>query len=103
MILASADAHGATTSSLDSISVTSLGTSWHTLRVVMLGQDLHFFLDAQPEVFTHTAAPDRVQGRIGLCVGYANARAYWDDVVVRRYVSPEPVVTAAADESIACP
>ncbi|HOU90646.1 MAG TPA: hypothetical protein PLU22_06345 [Polyangiaceae bacterium] len=103
MTIASPTAHAATTDQLRTTTVADLGTSWHTLRAVMGGRDLAFFVDAAPELFSYTVAADRTQGRVGLCVGYADGRAYWDDVIVRRYASPEPVVTAGATESIACP
>ena len=32
-------------------------------------------------------------GRVGLGVGFGATHVHWDDVVVRRYVSPEPTVT----------
>ena len=104
MVIASPTAHGASTNYRRSTSVSpSLGPAWHTLRVAMLGQDLHFFYDGQPELYTYSVLSSRVQGRIGLCVGYADGHAYWDDFVVRAYVSPEPAVAASTAESIACP
>jgi hypothetical protein len=104
MTIASPTAHGASTNSRRSTGVSpSLDASWHTLRVAMLGQDLHFFYDDQPELYTYSVLSSRVQGRIGLCVGYADGHAYWDDVIVRAYVSPEPAVAEGSAESIACP
>lgn len=103
MLIASPTAHAATTDQLRTTTLADLGTSWHTLRAVMGGRDLAFFVDAAPELFSYTTSAALVQGRVGLCVGYADGHAYWDDVIVRRYASPEPVVTARATESIACP
>jgi|GEM_PF-6593022 len=103
MTIASPTAHAATTDQLRTTAVAELGTSWHTLRAVLAGRDLAFYVDAAPELFSYTVGADRTQGRVGLCVGYADGRAYWDDVIVRRYASPEPLVAAGATESIACP
>ncbi len=103
MILASPTAHSATTDQLQTTTVADLGTGWHALGAVMQGRELAFFADSLPERFSHTTSAELVQGRVGLCVGYADGRARWDDVIVRRYAFPEPLVTPGPSESIACP
>lgn len=40
--------------------------------------------------------------RIGLCAGYPSCEATWDNVVVRKLVEPEPIVSLGAKEA-GCP
>jgi hypothetical protein len=78
------------------------GTTWHTVQVRHLGQNANFFFDGKPIGSYNLGAGEMTQGRVGLCSGYTTAHAHWDDIVVRRYASPEPTVTVAPIES-SCP
>jgi hypothetical protein len=78
------------------------GTSWHVIEVRTTGQKATLHWDGVQKGIYNIAANQMQQGRIGLCSGYPASQAYWDDVVVRRYVDPEPSVTPSAEES-GCP
>jgi hypothetical protein len=78
------------------------GTTWHTVTVRYLGQNASFLFDGKSIGSYTLSAGQMTQGRIGLCSGYTTAHAHWDDIVVRRYASPEPTVAVAPTEST-CP
>jgi hypothetical protein len=80
--------------------IPAAGTSWHTIEVRALGGTLRYVFDGVEKGTTSNSA--QPQGRIGLCAGYPASRALWDDVVVRRFVDPEPAVAAGATET-RCP
>ncbi|MBN2359155.1 MAG: hypothetical protein JXR83_06855 [Deltaproteobacteria bacterium] len=78
------------------------GSTWHTLETTLAGSSsTHFYDGVQRTTYTLPTS-FLPSGRVGLCSGYSVALAYWDDIVVRRYVSPEPSVAAGAEEA-ACP
>jgi hypothetical protein len=76
----------------------SAGTAWHDLEVRMRGQSMTFLYDGEVLGSHNFTSGASANGRFGLCAGYEATRVLWDDVVVRRYVSPEPVVTLGAVE-----
>jgi hypothetical protein len=104
MTIASPTAHGATTAQQRSAAVSpSFGAAYRTLRVAAVGLVLHYSYDSGADLHTYTVNGAYPTGRIGLCVGYSGGHAYWDDIIVRSYVSPEPSAAAGTMESIACP
>jgi len=78
------------------------GTSWHTIETRLLGQSAAVVFDGVTKTTYSIAKNQMTHGRIGFCAGYPASEAYWDDVLVRLYVSPEPAVSVAAEQS-ACP
>ena len=76
-----------------------IGTTWHRYQLRLLGQEVSFFFDQELVGSRTLTAGQMTAGRMGLCAGYSPTRALWDDIVVRRYVSPEPTVTLGDEES----
>lgn len=83
-------------------SISAAGTSWHTIAVRHQGQAADVLFDGAKKTTYNIPSSLMTHGRIGLCAGYPASEADWDDIVVRLYVSPEPAVSVAAEQS-ACP
>ncbi len=78
------------------------GTTWHPIATSFVGQQARFFFNGNAIGNYTLATGTMTAGRIGFCAGYATAHAHWDDVVVRRYVYPEPTL-GSAPAQIRCP
>jgi hypothetical protein len=104
MRIASPTATGLTSSQLRATWPLSpaAGTSWHSISMAFVGQVARFRFDGNLTGSYTLAGGSMTAGRVGLCSGYADAHAHWDDVVVRRYVHPEPTIAIEAAE-VRCP
>jgi hypothetical protein len=100
MKLSSADATGLSPpiQEISSWSVSSVGTAWHTYEIRLAGRTAVFFLD-DVEQYSWTNTGGMTQGRIGVCAGYVAAEARFDDIIVRRYVEPEPTVSLGSQDT----
>jgi hypothetical protein len=79
------------------------GTTWHSYETRVVGRSATFFFDGAQKA-TNTLPQNSMQaGRVGLCAGYTVSLAYWDDIIVRRLVSPEPTVSVAGLDEPICP
>ena len=67
---------------------------WHRVRVAWTGLEVRLFHDGTFAGKELTVSPDvGGAGRVGLFSAYTNAPVRADEVVVRRFVDPEPTVT----------
>lgn len=82
--------------------ISNAGTTWHTLEQRLVGRSVSLWYDGSERTSWSWTTNTMLAGRIGLCAGYDVSSAYWDDIVVRRHVSPEPAVTVDAEEAV-CP
>ncbi len=69
------------------------GTGWHSIEVRQLAKSASFRFDGTAVGSYTNPGTNMAHGRVGLGVGFGATHVHWDDVVVRRYVSPEPTVT----------
>lgn len=78
------------------LGVTINPQEWHRVRVAWTGAEVRLFHDGIFAGKASTKTPDVVgAGRVGLFSTYGNLPFRADDVVVRLYVDPEPVVSVA--------
>ena len=78
-----------------------VASAWHELEVRLAGQQAELYLDRTRLGDCDLPPEAATAGRVGVSAGYSNVYAEWDDIIVRRYVNPEPMVRGGTVE--ACP
>ncbi|RLC63695.1 MAG: hypothetical protein DRI48_08245, partial [Chloroflexi bacterium] len=71
-------------------------TNWHKLVFVLYGTSLGSWLDGNYEI--SATDNDHSSGYVGLRAFDTNHHFYFDDFFVRKYVSPEPTISAVGSE-----
>ncbi|MEK7449616.1 MAG: DUF2341 domain-containing protein [Planctomycetota bacterium] len=71
--------------------------TWYNMKLVILGNNLQGWVDGVLRL-NETDSQIAIPGYVGCWLGENNSEADYDDVVVRQYQSPEPTVTATAEE-----
>jgi len=73
--------------------------TWYNIKLEVLTNALKCYVD---DILRLNVTDSQLitPGIIGFYLGVVNARAYYDDVIVRTYHSPEPVVNAGREENL---
>ena len=78
-------------------SITNPAGSEHTLKFKVQGTLLTIWWDGNLVVQNLDLGTDFSSGKIG--ARFNRGTAYWDDIIVRKYTSPEPTTSVGAEES----